>query len=92
MRIKIWTVYIKTKVHVTPILTAKWNTVTKLCLKSNLYWTYDLRSLKKKQKKKTSNLSLSVAAREIVEANLPLKYTLRVAEASRDHVTNCSAV
>ena len=30
MRIKIRTVYIKTKVHVTPIITAKWNTVTKL--------------------------------------------------------------
>ena len=30
MRIKIWTVYIKTKVYVTPIITAKWNTVTKL--------------------------------------------------------------
>ena len=29
MRIKIWTVYIIPKVHVTPF-TAKWNTVTKL--------------------------------------------------------------
>ena len=29
MRIKIWTVYIKTKVHVTPIIAAKWNTDTK---------------------------------------------------------------
>ena len=31
MRIKMWTGYIKAKVHVTPIATAKWNTVTKLC-------------------------------------------------------------
>ena len=38
MRIKIWTGYIKTKVHVTPIITAKWNTVTKLYYKSDLYW------------------------------------------------------
>ena len=30
MRIKIWTVYIKTKVHATSIIAAKWNTVTKL--------------------------------------------------------------
>ena len=30
MRIQIWTVYIKTKVHVTPVITAKWNTVRKL--------------------------------------------------------------
>ena len=30
MRIKIWTVYIETKVHVTPVITAKWDTVTKL--------------------------------------------------------------
>ena len=31
MRIKIWIVYIKTKVHITLVITAKWNTVTKLC-------------------------------------------------------------
>ena len=30
MGIKMWTVYTKTKVHVTPIITAKWNTVIKL--------------------------------------------------------------
>ena len=49
MKIKIWTVYIKTKVRVTPIITAKWNTVTKIILKSDLYWIYDLRLLKKKK-------------------------------------------
>ena len=32
MRIKIWIVYIKTKVHVTLIITAKWNTVKKIIL------------------------------------------------------------
>ena len=30
MRIKMWTAYIKTEAHVTPIITAKRNTVTKL--------------------------------------------------------------
>ena len=37
MRIKIWTGYIKTKVHVTPVITVKWNTVTKVYEKSDLY-------------------------------------------------------
>ena len=33
MRIKVRTVHIKTKLHVTVIITAKWNTDTKLCKK-----------------------------------------------------------